>query len=56
MSTHLRRHAAQSLRAELDIDALSDSKPVAKMYRTFTLAELPAWMQDNEFILTGYRG
>jgi len=58
MSAHLlQRHATKSLRAELDSDAvLSYPPPVKGKHRTITFAELPAWMKDNEFILTGYRG
>jgi len=56
MSVHLlQRHATKSLRAELDA-ALSPVHPAARMGRTITFAELPEWMKDNEFILTGYRG
>ena len=53
------RHAPRSLRAELDFDApLSFSKPASRstISKTISFAELPEWMKDNEFILTGYRG
>ena len=50
------RHVPRSLRAEVDSDAPVSfgTKPVLR--NTITFAELPKWMQDNEFILTGYRG
>ncbi|KAH9031630.1 HlyIII-domain-containing protein [Lactarius pseudohatsudake] len=53
----LQRHAAQSLRAESIIDpALSSNGPIVQKGRTLTFSELPEWMRDNEFILSGYRG
>ena len=54
-ATLLQRQVTRSLRAELDTDApVTLSKPVSRY--TITYAELPEWMKNNEFILTGYRG
>ena len=34
---------------------LDPDSPRARKKRTLTWQEIPAWQQDNEYILTGYR-